>query len=100
LAATKWGKEYEKHHKNELSAMSSRRPRDDVIANRASRPCGIQIKEKKEKKCSRCDNRDCMAEARYKCFTKGSVTRCDSRWMVLDGEYYDSLMSYTINSRL
>ena len=25
LAATKWGKEYEKLHKNELSAMSERR---------------------------------------------------------------------------
>ena len=100
LAATKWGKEYEKIHKNEMSAMSSRRPRDDIIVNRASRPCGIQIREPKEKKCSTCDNRDCMAEARKKCFMKGSVTKCDSRWMVLDGEYYDSFYPYQVNFRL
>lgn len=100
LAQTKWGKAYEKEHKDEMSAMESRRPSDDIIATRASRPCGIQIKEKKEKKCSRCDNRDCMAKARYQCFTKGSVTRCDSRWMVLDGEYYDALMPYQVNYRL
>ena len=80
--------------------MSERRPSNDIVASRASKPCGIEIREKKEKKCTRCDNRDCIAKARYQCFTKGSTTRCDSRWMVHDGEYYDALMPYQVNYRL
>ena len=80
--------------------MSERRPRDDVVATRAAKPCGIEIRQKREKKCEWCGNRDCVAEARKQCFMKGSTTRCDSRWMMQDGEYVDALMSYTVGARL
>jgi hypothetical protein len=100
LAQTKWGKEYEKVHAKKALAMSERRPRDDVVATRAAKPCGIEIRQKREKKCEWCGNRDCVAEARKQCFMKGSTTRCDSRWMMQDGEYVDALMSYTVGARL
>merc|ERR1719199_1171394 len=82
LGETKWGKEYEKLHKNELLADAAKRPKDDLVASRATVPCGIEIREKREKKCERCDSMMCISESRRKCYMKGSTTKCHSRWMM------------------
>ena len=44
--------------------------------------------------------RDCVAKARYKCFTKGATTRCTSRWMLHEGKYVDALFPYQQGYRL
>ena len=100
LGETEWGKEYEKLHKNELLAGSDRRPKDDFVASRSTLPCGIEIKEKKEKKCTRCDSMQCISETRRKCYMRGSTTKCHSRWMMYGGEYYDALYSEQLRTRI
>ena len=100
LGETDWGKEYEKLHKKELLADSAKRPKDDFVASRATVPCGIEIKEKKEKNCQVCDSMMCISESRRKCYMKGSTTKCHSRWMMYGGEYYDALYSEQWRTRI
>ena len=106
LAQTKWGKADEKAHPYAANVLSEDRINNDAIARHGNRPCGKLKWPKRKGKCTTCSSLECVAQARYDCFLEGRMktgagikpmqtgkfkpVACDSRYVMLDGEYIDA----------
>jgi hypothetical protein len=106
LAQTPWGKADEKAHPYAANVLSEDRINTDAIARHGNRPCGKVKWPKRKGKCATCSSLECVAQARYDCFLEGRMktgngvvamqtgkykpVACDSRYVMLDGQYIDA----------
>jgi hypothetical protein len=107
LAQNAWGKANEKANPYAAGVFSQNVDGQHPygIAAHGNHPCGKIQWPKREGKCATCSSMECVAQARYDCFVDGRVmtgsgvqsmgnsawkpVACDSRYVMLDGQYID-----------